>query len=345
MVEGSDYLLSQEALIKFKGLLKEARISKGATFESLSQQTKIPRSHLVALEDGRFDVLPPRVFVKGFLKNLSKELKIDESTLIKSFNLANPETNKNLQFDARKAISTPKRSFVRSIAISSVMDNILMSCRIGFTRSLSKLNFVASGVTQQKVRIFLLLVLLVVGTVPLTRYIASKWSAFTSVKVSDIQLESSKSEATLPSTIGTTADSQVVESQPDLEPNVDEVLGYNPAVTQEVVVPVTSNRSTFEKANPLTNLSKTISPEIQSLKVKVLSPVELQISIDGKREISGFQEAGDFQFAFKSSSDVVVSDGAKIEILFNERSVGSLGEGRRRKLRFQANPSPLDFPH
>jgi cytoskeleton protein RodZ len=68
----------------FGQYLKSLREEKGGTLEEISENTKIAVSNLDFLEKDRYDLLPPRVFVKGFVRSYAKELEIDpDECLIK----------------------------------------------------------------------------------------------------------------------------------------------------------------------------------------------------------------------------------------------------------------------
>lgn len=51
----------------------------------MEEQTKIRRKYLVALEDENFDLLPGRVYVKGFLKNYAAFLGLNPRPLIAAY--------------------------------------------------------------------------------------------------------------------------------------------------------------------------------------------------------------------------------------------------------------------
>ena len=58
----------------FGAYLKALREEKGKTLEEIAENTKIAVSNLEFLESDRFDLLPPRVFVKGFIRSYVREL-------------------------------------------------------------------------------------------------------------------------------------------------------------------------------------------------------------------------------------------------------------------------------
>jgi cytoskeletal protein RodZ len=68
----------------FGAYLKEVREQKGKSLEDLSESTKIAITNLESLERDRYDLLPPRVFVKGFVRSYAQEVGLSpEETIMK----------------------------------------------------------------------------------------------------------------------------------------------------------------------------------------------------------------------------------------------------------------------
>jgi Helix-turn-helix domain/Domain of unknown function (DUF4115) len=65
--------------------LRDARLVKNIDLRDAAQQTRISIQYLKALEDEDFSKLPGEVFVKGFLKNYSRFLCLDESEVMKRY--------------------------------------------------------------------------------------------------------------------------------------------------------------------------------------------------------------------------------------------------------------------
>ncbi len=61
----------------FGSYLKAIREEQGKSLEDISERTKIAVTNLDFLENDRYDLLPPIVFVKGFLKSYAKHLGLD----------------------------------------------------------------------------------------------------------------------------------------------------------------------------------------------------------------------------------------------------------------------------
>lgn len=71
--------------------LHDARLVKNIDLRDAAQQTRISLQYLKALEDEDFSKLPGEVFVKGFLKNYSRFLSLDESEVMKRYAQLKPK--------------------------------------------------------------------------------------------------------------------------------------------------------------------------------------------------------------------------------------------------------------
>ena len=71
---------------EFSGaLLRKVRESQGMELVEISGRSKIARSHLVAIEDERYDDLPALVYTRGFLSELAKQLRLDPMQVQKTY--------------------------------------------------------------------------------------------------------------------------------------------------------------------------------------------------------------------------------------------------------------------
>ena len=66
-------------------LLREVRMARRLTIQDLSHRTKISPMHLESLEKERWDWLPARVFVRGFLVSVARELGLDPEQVARTF--------------------------------------------------------------------------------------------------------------------------------------------------------------------------------------------------------------------------------------------------------------------
>jgi len=65
--------------------LKNIREKKGISMDHVFFQSKVGMAALQAIEEDRFDLLPPRVYVKGFLKSYAHALDIDPDHLTSAY--------------------------------------------------------------------------------------------------------------------------------------------------------------------------------------------------------------------------------------------------------------------
>jgi cytoskeleton protein RodZ len=87
-------------------LLKEGREKKGLNYEEMAQITKLRAYALEALENEAWHLLPPPVFVKGFIKSYAKALGLGESRLLDLYQ----ETLSHDAASSPQMISPPKRT-------------------------------------------------------------------------------------------------------------------------------------------------------------------------------------------------------------------------------------------
>ncbi len=69
----------------FGDYLKSLREEKGISLGDISARTKIALTNLELLERDRFDLLPPRVFVKGFIRSYVQELGLNAEEAVARF--------------------------------------------------------------------------------------------------------------------------------------------------------------------------------------------------------------------------------------------------------------------
>lgn len=65
--------------------LEEGRKRKGVTIREASEATKIRGDYLMAMEDNSFDISLPQVYLRGFLKNYARYLKLDPQKILTDY--------------------------------------------------------------------------------------------------------------------------------------------------------------------------------------------------------------------------------------------------------------------
>ena len=124
------------SLKKIGNTIKEARLSKNQTVNELASSLKISEQQLKAIEEGRDDLLPEKVFVKAMIKKISEKLKIDINDLMKEFNQKKEQIKiEEIVEDVQKKVKI-KNSFTLIFVF-----NIFISGLIGFLASSYIYNF------------------------------------------------------------------------------------------------------------------------------------------------------------------------------------------------------------
>ena len=89
--------MSTDSLKKFAEELKEARENSNLTIDQIYSKTRIDKKYLKAIEDGNFSIMP-EVYIRAFIKEYSKAIKIDTAEVMDKYELA----KKGLAVDSEK---------------------------------------------------------------------------------------------------------------------------------------------------------------------------------------------------------------------------------------------------
>jgi hypothetical protein len=67
------------------GVLRRIREARGMSLDALASETKIRKAHLVAMEQQDFMALPDRVYLRGFLTQVARVLRVDKVALAEGY--------------------------------------------------------------------------------------------------------------------------------------------------------------------------------------------------------------------------------------------------------------------
>ena len=127
------------SLKKIGNTIKEARISKNQSVNELASDLKISEKQLKAIEEGRDDLLPEKVFVKAMINKISEKLKIDINELMNEFNHEKEQIKiEEIVEDVQKKVKR-KNSFTLLFVF-----NIFISGLLGFLASSYIYNFLSN---------------------------------------------------------------------------------------------------------------------------------------------------------------------------------------------------------
>lgn len=106
-------------------VLKKARLEKKMSLDEIQEQTKIRKRYLEALEEGDYDVLPGKFYVRAFIKNYAEAIGLDADEVLKYYHDDIP----NLERKVEEVIPARKPQRIRSSSsekLSKVLVNLLL---------------------------------------------------------------------------------------------------------------------------------------------------------------------------------------------------------------------------
>ena len=106
--------------------LRDAREKKGATLQAASIATKIKSGYLRSMESEDYDQLPPRAYVKGFLKIYAKYLDLDYALLIELYKESYEIPDARMVFSNRKPSSVPLISDIKWKSLAGAVGAVIV---------------------------------------------------------------------------------------------------------------------------------------------------------------------------------------------------------------------------
>ncbi|WLR43482.1 helix-turn-helix domain-containing protein [Bacillus carboniphilus] len=79
--------------------LKEARVEKNYTLDDIQRLTKIQKRYLIAIEEGNYDILPGKFYIRAFIKQYAEAVDLDVEELFQEFQKEIPSTNNQERTD------------------------------------------------------------------------------------------------------------------------------------------------------------------------------------------------------------------------------------------------------
>lgn len=88
--------------------LKKLRAEGRTNLQEISRETKVPVKYLEMIEEGRYESLPPDVYVRGFLRNYAEFFGIDPEKLINLY-LRERDIKNNIEGNRKTATAKKKK--------------------------------------------------------------------------------------------------------------------------------------------------------------------------------------------------------------------------------------------
>ncbi|WP_027363773.1 helix-turn-helix domain-containing protein [Desulfotruncus alcoholivorax] len=95
-------------------ILSETREKMGLSLEDVEEATKIRRKYVKALEDNNFEIIPGKVYVRGFLRNYARFLSLDGEKLVHEYNEIIKDQMENIDPPQETIISKTEKTGKRN---------------------------------------------------------------------------------------------------------------------------------------------------------------------------------------------------------------------------------------
>lgn len=368
---------------QFGNFLRQAREKSGLSIEAVAQETKISKQFIIYLETGSVENLPGQVFGRGFIKNIARYLRSDSSEMLRLYDACWGVESTPQEVAASEHITTKKAAVVEDEAIAApvIAKNPGFAKRKADAEEAPKIlkketvsssptdsdrervgvvvpAWLVRSIVSPHVRLGILgsiaaiMVICVFGRWMIahnSQQVAHK-SASTEVAANPIanKAAAESSDANqIPA-----ADVAPVEVVPgnvvekSITAPVDVAGATGTKVEAVEKVPAAVLPSTKEEDSPLQVQQGSAVAFDQVLELNISAPVEIKMTVDGKKQENTSFKADQHRFTFHDRAEMMISDASAVEVIYNGKSLGVLGnKGRKRRIFFQAKPSEADFPH
>ena len=354
-----DKELVSERRLAFGQELKKAREARGVSLPGLAQETRIRLDFVEALESGDFAKLPGEVFGRGFVRSIGRTLGVDPLSLIGFFDAAWGPSEAPQSVLKVEIKNKPTRDPGEHFRVQWANTVSILRRGLGIRTVLP-----LAGV----------LLVLGLGGFGLVRggsYLVAQIKQIASRTAPNIDREFVKGHESrsVPPSQGTGQESGI-DALSNLGPAVEggtsdgsssvaalaPVAGVMDAATpKSSIEPVDSSKPTLtpdggaNAGSPgLSHAgvgmpSQKVQDGQQVLELVVSEPVRIRLDTDQQPSVTKELSPDTYRFTFGSKADLMVYDAAALKVLFNGKSLGSLGsKGRIRRLSFQAESLKAD---
>jgi cytoskeleton protein RodZ len=122
---------SENAVLPVGEYLKKVRESRGVELDEASRVTKIGKSYLVAIEEGRFEKLPNAAYIKGFLRLYASFLSLSGDEVLQMYQRSLPQAappqpeaqseRPPVEIMERAKLSGPSRWLIPALLLAAVI--------------------------------------------------------------------------------------------------------------------------------------------------------------------------------------------------------------------------------
>ena len=333
--------------------LRSLREEQHVTIDALAQTTRISVAFIEALEAGELNKLPGQVFVKGFVRSITKALDRSDVELLVSLDaVLNPV--KPLSVLKVEIKNKPVRQ--RSDRLAKFLHNgqsllrrgVLVQVALPALAVLVAIYWLVTSAALHRMATHLRDHTISLGVTPVKALQLKEVAAASSEPPKPMENPGNGEAASGPA--GRLADADAVVAPPTAEsilasappsPNGAAVKAADEPKSEAAVnVPEPEQRADGKATATAAKSSEPEATAAQVLELTVSSAVKVRLDVDKGKSLVKELEPDTYRFTFAQKADVMIYDAAAVKIAFNGKQLGPLGaKGRIRRLSFQA-PAP-----
>ena len=280
-------------------LLREAREAKELTLAEAQQATRINSRYLEALEDGRYDLLPTKVHVRGYLRNYAKYLELDPKPLLDRYEL-------NKDNYRKQELSESVEEFSANEPIPPRQDQVFYD----------PVNMDLSGAAKRDsgsaLRIIIIVALLASLALIVNRFLPMITGNGNGTEAFSTGIEEAVSNIT-----------NDTEQQPTLTPDPAIIPGAGEPITS------TSRNSTIQLPTP-TATRPTLPATLEQIRMRleITERTWMRVTIDDEVVFEGLAREGDGPFEWEATerAQLLTGNAIGIFVTINDVELGRLGD-------------------
>ena len=342
----------KERRIAFGLILREARERAQCSTSELAQSTKISKEFIELLEVGQFEKLPGQIFVRGFIRSISRAIGADPKPMVEAFDaswavaeerptkIQIPQAGRSVDSGLRKKARTSLPSgmpFPLKMLLSRLDPRVVAVLAMV---TLGVLGFVAYSLQSQSgsSRSNLEATRQPAKTKAEVPNASGGKTAETASGQPSVTIVENKVTAAVPAS-GAAGQVQEISGNTGEEPSPD--LAKSDLPKESVATGATSKTAVSANTESAPKGPGEASPGAvtgsQQLELVVREAVKVRLKLDRGEQSTVELQPNTYKYTFKDRADVMIYDAGSAEMSFNGKSLGSLGsKGRVRKLSFRA---------
>jgi len=312
--------------------LREARESRGISFEQAEKETRIRRAFLQALEEERYDALPEDVYARGFIRNYARYLGLDAEELLTLYKKAVGASVASIPQVLNEPLSPRDGPSIGSGILIGAMVVIIIALAGWYIYHRFYLGVEPWPLTLLKAP---------PATVapPTATQSAPPTQAPTPAATKALVVEQPTIAPSATPTHPATATSVPATARPTTAlsataaPSVAAARTLTATVAQPTATisqPTSTPTTSIATATPTANVSPTPAPTFEGgvqVRARVTAKTYLEVTVDGERVFTGILDMGaERNWNGRSSVRLRVGNAAGLELVVNGVSVEPLGQ-------------------